>query len=245
MTCGYRGISFACLLTAVLTLSLAGCQSSSIPLFGKDDKPAEASAETAEAAPAEGEAATAAEGQAAPVAGETQADGQTTAAADTAEATGEGEKGGLVQSAGGQGSLAAAAGAADEPGPGVQRIDTKGGVGASLSRRLNKMLGRGNVATPSTGPQVSEDDVAGVWTLDEEDGLRVCTVTISTDDVKQVLRGPNCSGFVEGVASWSLFGPELQLRDEANTVLARLRQSGEGWVGFTVSTGVPLLLSRG
>lgn len=242
MTFRYRGLPFACLLFSALALPLVGCQSSSVPLFGKDEKAADASIETAETEAADGQETPAAEGQTAAAPAESQIADEV----DAQEVAGGATQEPLVQSAGGQGSLAAAAaGSDDEPGPGVQRIDTKGGVGASLSRRLNKMLGRGNVATPSTGPQVEESDVTGVWTLDEEDGLRVCTVTIAGDDAKQVLRGPNCSGFVEGVASWGLFGPELQLRDEANTVLARLRQSGEGWVGFTVSTGVPLLLSRG
>ena len=241
MTFRFRGMTSAWLVTTALALSVSGCQSTSLPLFSKDEKPADASAQTADTAPTDPQepAATQESTQQAAAPAEPQE-----APAEQADASAEPAQGELVQSAGGQGSLSALASGSDDPGPGVQRINTKGGVGASLSRRLNKMLGRGNVATPSTGPQIEEGEIAGVWTLDEEDGLRVCTVTMSDDASKQVLRGPNCSGFVESVASWGLFGPELQFRDASNTVLARLRQSGEGWVGFTVSTGVPLLLSR-
>ena len=245
MTFRFRGMTSAWLIATALALSVSGCQSTSLPLFSKDEKPADASAQTAATTPADAQAKPATENttEQAAATGEPQADQD--APSEQADAAANQGQGDLVQSSGGQGSLSALASNSDDPGPGVQRINTKGGVGASLSRRLNKMLGRGNVATPSTGPQIEESEVAGVWTLDEEDGLRVCTVTMSDDAGNQVLRGPNCSGFVENVASWGLFGPELQFRDASNTVLARLRQSGEGWVGFTVSTGVPLLLSRG
>lgn len=254
------------ILAGLLAASLAACTSLEFPLGGP-------SAETKTTAPQDQTATAPTDTQPAPDAGAASSDTAQAPTAQPADAqaadtqpqavgapivlTGPGtapSKPGAITPApaaqpagepGASGEQVASAETATPEGVTNQHITkAKPTIASNLSRRFNSLFGSGGAASPGSSSGVETGDVVGVWKLDEEDGLRVCSITLSTGAGNQVLRGPNCGGFIENVASWGLFGPELQLRDEQNTVLARMRQSSEGWVGFTVSTGIPLVMSR-
>jgi hypothetical protein len=146
---------------------------------------------------------------------------------------------------GGQGSLSEAARAADTedgrrvvPGPDA-------GVSSELERRIDSLFGSSSAA-PVAEPTVAESSVVGNWVLNEEDGLRTCAMTFSPGDAgSRVTAAQDCSGLAATIVSWGLFGSDLLLNDAAKTVVARLRPSGDRWFGFTLGTGIPIVLARG
>jgi hypothetical protein len=145
---------------------------------------------------------------------------------------------------GGQGSLSEASRASDSedgrrvvPGPDA-------GVGSELERRIDSLFGSSSAA-PVAEPTVAESNIVGNWVLNEEDGLRTCAMTFSAGDAgSRVTPAQGCSGLAATIASWGLFGSDLLLNDAAKTVVARLRPSGDRWFGFTLGTGIPIVLAR-
>ena len=145
----------------------------------------------------------------------------------------------------GQGSLsdAARAGGTDDgrkvvPGPDAS-------VTSELERRIDSLFGS-SAPAPVVEPSVAESSIVGSWVLNEEDGLRTCAMTFSARDAgSRVSAAQGCSGLAATVTSWGLFGSDLLLNDAGKTVVARLRPSGDRWFGFTLGTGIPIVLARG
>ena len=145
----------------------------------------------------------------------------------------------------GQGSLsdAARAGGTDDgrkvvPGPDAS-------VTSELERRIDSLFGS-SAPAPVVEPSVAESSIVGSWVLNEEDGLRTCAMTFSPRDAgSRVSAAQGCSGLAATVTSWGLFGSDLLLNDAGKTVVARLRPSGDRWFGFTLGTGIPIVLARG
>ena len=148
--------------------------------------------------------------------------------------------------AAGQGSLTDAARAAqpDEdrkvvPGP------SAGGITGNLERRFDSLFGA-SPPEPVVEAGVNEASIVGTWQLDEEDGLRTCVLTFSSRESGSIIAPtPGCTGIATTVAGWGLFGRDLLLNDADKTVVARLKQSGDRWIGFTLETGIPVVLTRG
>lgn len=147
------------------------------------------------------------------------------------EAEGEGESGGE-----------------NEAGLDGRRIVTvpKGsGANAEIRRRLDSLFGESRSSSSAVETGVKPSEIVGTWLLEEEDGLRNCTITLTAPDKGgAVSGGPDCTGLAAQVTGWGMFGNDLLLRDADNTVQARLRRSDAGWIGFTLETGIPLVMSR-
>ncbi|MDC9701619.1 MAG: AprI/Inh family metalloprotease inhibitor [Alphaproteobacteria bacterium] len=114
-----------------------------------------------------------------------------------------------------------------------------------LARSFNDLLGP-DMKLRSEEPSSLVADASGDWVLKEEEGLRVCQVSFLKGEGGHVVRSPECRGFIQQVVAWSFFGPELQLRDDQKTVVARLRfEKDQGlWSGSVISTGAFLELLR-
>lgn len=120
------------------------------------------------------------------------------------------------------------------------------GSRSDLSRRFGKLFSPEGQERSAGNLSKAERDVGGAWILDEQDGLRVCRVTLLLSVSGRVLRAPDCKGMVAKIAGWSLSGPELQLRDERGGLLARLRRDDtvEGWKGLTAGDGTLVAMTR-
>jgi hypothetical protein len=172
----------------------------------------------------------------------------TEAAAETAEsqagaartANAEiGEQSGEAQGEGGN------SGEANFDGRRVVTVPKGGGANAEVRRRLDSLFGGSSSGGASFEEAVKESEITGVWLLEEEDGLRNCTITLTAPDKGgAVSGGAECSGLAAQVTGWGMFGNDLLLRDADNTVRARLRRSDAGWIGFTLESGIPLVMSR-
>ncbi|MBL4758312.1 MAG: AprI/Inh family metalloprotease inhibitor [Rhizobiales bacterium] len=166
---------------------------------------------------------------------------------DGIPATGDG---GVAGHAGGarQGSLAQAAADRQAPENSANRAviePSKGLLGGQFDRQVNSILGGGRVRV-NTESDVKSEMVVGSWSLSEEDGMRSCVMAfIEAEDVNGVQVNGGCSPEIAGIRSWGVFGEDLLLRDSQNSVVVRLRRSGETWVGFTLRAGIPIILSRG
>jgi len=92
---------------------------------------------------------------------------------------------------------------------------------------------------------VDEAKIVGNWVLNEEDGLRTCAMTFASRKAGSgVTAAQGCSGLAASITSWGLFGSDLLLNDAKKTVVVRLRPSGDRWFGFTLGTGIPIVLAR-
>ena len=107
------------------------------------------------------------------------------------------------------------------------------------------MFGRTTNVRVNEATSVQSEMVVGSWNLSEEDGLRTCSMAFAdADSDNSVQVTPGCSAPVETISEWGVFGEDLLLRDSQNSVIVRLRQSGESWVGFTLANGIPIVLTR-
>ena len=148
--------------------------------------------------------------------------------------------------AAGQGSLAEAARSNEtDDGRKVVPGPEGGSITGALERRIDALFGS-SAPAPVVESSVTEANITGSWVLNEEDGLRTCALTFSSREAgSQVAAAQGCSGLAARVSSWGLFGSDLLLNDSGKTVVARLRPSGEQWFGFTLGTGIPVILARG
>lgn len=246
-------------------LTLAGCSGVSLPFGGNGDQPQPgvsagpggavgtvAQNQTAGAPAPQGEEAAAGQPTTPPGAG-VQAFGtgaeHPPAPAQTAVAEGPSPSAGAtVQLQGAAQPPSAPPEATDEPpSGGPERVEVgRPTLGAGLRRRLDNMLGGGSAVSSGVGEnQIRERDVVGTWTVEEEDGLRTCSVNLAVaDDANRAAVTPGCSEVMVAVSTWGLFGDDLLLRDAENSVLVRLRRSDASWVGFTLASGIPVVLSR-
>lgn len=120
-----------------------------------------------------------------------------------------------------------------------------GNITGALERRIDSLFGS-SAPAPVVESSVTETSIIGSWVLNEEDGLRTCALTFSSREAgSHVAAAQGCSGLAAKVSSWGLFGSDLLLNDSGKTVVARLRPSGSQWFGFTLGTGIPVILSRG
>ncbi len=147
-----------------------------------------------------------------------------------------------------QGSLAQAAAERQAPENSENRAviePSSGLLGGQFDRQVNSILGGGRVRV-NTESDIKSEMVVGSWSLSEEDGLRSCVMGfIEAEDANGVQVDGGCSPEISGIRSWGVFGEDLLLRDSQNSVVVRLRRSGETWVGFTLHAGIPIVLSRG
>lgn len=116
----------------------------------------------------------------------------------------------------------------------------------------------GNLPPPRTAPAVpnpapaapaaapSRASVTGNWALTEGAGNR-CRITLSSAP-KLDLYGAGTSGCsareLQRVNAWELAGSEVILYEPGGGVVARLRQSGDGFNGVSTRTGAPLSMSK-
>lgn len=132
----------------------------------------------------------------------------------------------------------------DGNGPRIAEGPKSESFGGDLTRRFNKLFGS-STSVRQPDQLVKTSDVTGAWLLEEEDGLRTCAVTLSPPESGSAVQpAGGCSGLAARAARWSIFGSDLLLSTADNTVVARLRRSGDIWIGFTLETGIPLVLSR-
>ena len=145
----------------------------------------------------------------------------------------------------GQGSLSDAARAAQSEDDGRRVVSApEPGATSELERRIDSLFGS-SAPAPVAEASVAESEIVGNWVLNEEDGLRTCQMTFTARDAgSRVTAAQGCSGTAAQVTSWGLFGSDLLLNDASKTVVARLRPSGDRWFGFTLGTGIPIVLSR-
>jgi len=147
-----------------------------------------------------------------------------------------------------QGSLAQAAGAAQPAENSDTRavIEPGGGLfGSQFQRQMNSIRG-GDRVRVNADTTIDPQTVIGNWDLSEEDGMRSCTIGfVAPENGNGAQATGGCSPVIGGIQSWGIFGDDLLLRDAQNSVVVRLRRSGEAWVGFTLQAGIPVILSRG
>jgi len=148
-----------------------------------------------------------------------------------------------------QGSLSQAAGvnasgAQDDETRRVELGSEGSGLASDVRQEMTELLGgTDNVRVKES--LVKEEVVVGNWNLAEEDGLRSCTIAFtSSEKGSGVQVTPGCSDDIAAIRGWGVFGEDLLLHDSDNSVIVRLRQSGGGWVGFTLASGIPIILSR-
>lgn len=147
-----------------------------------------------------------------------------------------------------QGSLAQAADARQPAEDSDTRavIQSSGGLfGSQFQRQMNALRGGDRVLVNSE-IDVDPETVVGNWNLSEEDGMRSCTIGfVAPENGNGAQASGGCSPVIGGIQSWGVFGEDLLLRDAQNSVVVRLRRSGQAWVGFTLQAGIPVVLSRG
>ncbi len=147
-----------------------------------------------------------------------------------------------------QGSLAQAAGTRQPAEDSDTRavIEPGGGLfGSQFQRQMNAFRGGDRVRVNSE-LDVDPETVVGNWDLSEEDGMRSCTIGfVAPENGNGAQASGGCSPVIGGIQSWGIFGEDLLLRDAQNSVVVRLRRSGQAWVGFTLQAGIPVVLSRG
>lgn len=140
-------------------------------------------------------------------------------------------------------AAAASTGQGDE-GRRVVDAPKGGGFAGDIGRRFDQLFSSGTTTTVRE-EAVKEQEVTGAWLLDEEDGLRTCAVTLAPKQSGAAVQpAEGCSGVATSATRWSTFGSDLLLSGADNTVLARLRRSGASWIGFTLTSGIPVVLTR-
>lgn len=165
------------------------------------------------------------------------------APAATAQETTAGDGGGEAP-AGEQAAEAGPAGEGDDGGRRVAEAPRSGGFGGQITRRFDSLFSSGTTTVAPLDP-VGEQEVTGNWLLDEEDGLRTCAISLAPMQSGAAVRaGEGCAGLAASAVRWSIFGSDLLLSAADNTVIARLRRSGASWIGFTLATGIPVVLMR-
>jgi hypothetical protein len=99
-------------------------------------------------------------------------------------------------------------------------------------------------APPAASP--TRTGVTGNWALTEGAGNR-CRITLSSAP-KLDLYGAGTSGCtareLQRVNAWELAGSEVILYEPGGAVVARLRQSGDGFSGVSTRSGAPLSMSK-
>lgn len=147
-----------------------------------------------------------------------------------------------------QGSLAQAAGeqiGAETSGNRAVIEPDNSVLGSGFQRQVNALRGGRNEVRILDSTSIDPEKLAGTWTLAEEDGLRQCTMVFADgEDSNGAQVSGGCSPEISGVSSWGVFGDDLLLRDGQNSVVVRLRSSGGTWIGFTLQSGIPIVLSR-
>lgn len=99
-------------------------------------------------------------------------------------------------------------------------------------------------AAPAAAP--TRTSVTGNWSLTEGAGNR-CRVTLSSAP-KLDLYGAGTNGCqareLQRVNAWELAGSEVILYEPGGAVVARLRQSGDGYSGVSTRSGAPISMSK-
>lgn len=167
-----------------------------------------------------------------------QGDGGVVGQAGTAGSDGPARQGSLAQAAG--------AGQAAEDSDTRAVIQSDGGLfGSQFQRQMNAFRG-GDRVRVNSDLDVDPETFVGNWNLSEEDGMRTCTIGfVAPENGNGAQATGGCSPVIGGIQSWGVFGEDLLLRDAQNSVVVRLRRSGQVWVGFTLQAGIPVVLSRG
>lgn len=172
---------------------------------------------------------------------------QTAAPGQIPQGQGPAAQGSLAEAARAGTNADAAPGSDAEAGDTAKKITVEGGSGgfaSGFTRRFDSLFGAGDVPVFAES-EVGEKDVVGRWQVNEEDGLRTCSVAIGAkSEGSQVVPGADCSGLAAQAKGWGLFGADLLLHNAENTVVARLKRSGTAWVGFTLDSGIPVVFSR-
>lgn len=108
----------------------------------------------------------------------------------------------------------------------------------------------GNLPPPRSTPVApaapSRTGVTGNWSLTEGAGSR-CRLTLSSAP-KLDLYGAGTNGCtareLQRVNAWELAGSEVILYEPGGAVVARLRQSGDGFSGVSTRSGAPISMSK-
>ena len=119
------------------------------------------------------------------------------------------------------------------------------GIASNVAHEVNELLGGTTNVRVNDITNIQNDMVVGSWSLAEEDGLRTCSMAFATNDNDNSVQvSPGCSESIAAISEWGVFGEDLLLRDSDNAVIVRLRQSSNTWVGFTLVSGIPIVLTR-
>ncbi|MGQ3675063.1 protease inhibitor Inh/omp19 family protein [Xanthobacter sp. TB0139] len=105
-----------------------------------------------------------------------------------------------------------------------------------------------NPGATAYAPSTAQDQLAGAWTFNWDDGKNSCPLKLSTDRGLSGLAAQadiSCPGEIFMTKGWSMMGPDLVLQNHQGKVTARLSPDGANrFIGEMTDSGQKIVLAR-